>query len=130
MSEKLHQTQWERQKREILQETEQKLESRQDRSPWGSGVPVVGRWEHGDALPWVGDLVAFALDLVAAHDVVQLVLLQEALRHVRPELAAHAPLTDGAAVLQEEEEEDKAGLFNTNHSYGSVRKCFTNEQIQ
>ena len=82
----------------------------------------------------MGDLVAFTLDLVAAHDVVQLVLLQEALRHVRPELAAHAPLTDGAAVLQEEEEEeeeeDKAGLFNTNHSYGSVRKCFTNEQIQ
>lgn len=53
----------------------------------------------------MSDLVAFGFDLMATHDVVQLVLLQEALRHVGPELTAHPTLTDGAAVLPDREDE-------------------------
>ena len=62
-------------------------------------LPVVWCREHGDALPVVGDLVAFGLHLVAADDEVQLVLCEEALRHVRSELAAHPPLADRPSVL-------------------------------
>jgi hypothetical protein len=36
---------------------------------------------------------------VAANDEVQLVLCEEALRHVRAELAAHPPLADRPSVL-------------------------------
>lgn len=49
----------------------------------------------------MGDLVALSFDLMTSHDVVQLVLLQEALRHVGSELAAHSPLADGPAVLHD-----------------------------
>lgn len=62
-------------------------------------APVVGGREHGDAAAAVRHLVALGLDLVAADDVVQVVLLQEGLGDIWPELAAHAPLTDRAPVL-------------------------------
>lgn len=47
------------------------------------------------------DLVALSFDLMTSHDVVQLVLLQEALRHVGSELAAHSSLADRPAVLHD-----------------------------
>lgn len=49
----------------------------------------------------MGDLVALSFDLMTPHDVVQLVLLQEALCHVGSELTAHSSLADGAAILQD-----------------------------
>lgn len=55
-------------------------------------APVVGRGEHCDALAAVRHLVALLFHLVAAHNVAQAVLVAEALRHVRPELAADAAL--------------------------------------
>lgn len=107
--------------------------------PLSGDVPVVGRWEDGDALPWVGDLVTLSFDLVAADDVVQLVLLQEALRHVGAELAAHAPLADRPSVLQEtrrgretstlqvngcwrEDWPEAAGLTREGHTWGLWRE--------
>ena len=45
-------------------------------------------------------LVAVVLDLVAADDVVEAVVLQEALRHVRSELDADAALAGGTAALR------------------------------
>lgn len=62
-------------------------------------VTIVGGREDGDTAATMGHLVALGLDLVAADDVVQLVLLQEGLGDVRPELAAHASLADRAPVL-------------------------------
>lgn len=62
-------------------------------------APVVGGREDGDTAATVRHLVAFGFDLVAADDVVELVFLQEGLRHVGPELAAHTTLADRAPVL-------------------------------
>lgn len=62
-------------------------------------APVVGGREHGNAAAAVCHLVALSLDLVAADDVVQVILLQEGLGDIGPKLAAHAPLTDRAPVL-------------------------------
>ena len=50
------------------------------------GVAVVGGGEDGDALPPVGLLVPGVLDLVRPHHVVEAVLGQEGVRHVRAEL--------------------------------------------
>lgn len=66
-------------------------------------APIVGGREDGDTAATMGHLVALGLDLVAADDVVQLVLLQEGLGDVRPELAAHAALADRAPVLGAED---------------------------
>lgn len=62
-------------------------------------APVVGGRKDGDAAASVRHLVALGLDLVAADDVVQVVLLQEGLGDIGPKLAAHTPLTDRAPVL-------------------------------
>lgn len=62
-------------------------------------APVVGGREDGDTVAAVRHLVALSLDLVAADDVVQVVLLQEGLGDIGPKLAAHAPLTDRAPIL-------------------------------
>jgi len=64
-------------------------------------VPVVWRWEHGYALPWVSNLITLGFHLMTAHYVLQFVLLQEALCNIRPKLTAHTPLTDGPSVLEE-----------------------------
>ncbi len=50
------------------------------------GVAVVWRREDGDALPPVRLLVPGVLDLVRPHHVVEAVLGQEGVRHVRAEL--------------------------------------------
>ena len=63
-------------------------------------APVVGGREDSDTAATVCHLVALSFDLVAADDVVQVVLLQEGLGDVGPKLAAHAPLTDRAPVLK------------------------------
>lgn len=47
----------------------------------------------------MSDLVTLGFDLMTTHDEVQVVLFQETLRHIRPELAAHASFADGAAIL-------------------------------
>ncbi len=54
------------------------------------GVTIIGGGEHCDALAIVADFIAGLFDLVAAHDVVQPVVVKETLRHIRAELAAHA----------------------------------------
>lgn len=49
----------------------------------------------------MSDLVALGFDLMTTHDEVQVVLFQEALRHIRPKLAAHSSFADGATILHE-----------------------------
>lgn len=66
----------------------------------GKDIPVVGGREDGDTAASVSHLIALGLDLVAADDVVQVVLFQEGLGDVRPKLTAHAPLADRAPVLR------------------------------
>lgn len=53
----------------------------------------------------MSDLVALGFDLMTTHNEVQVVLFQETLRHVRPELAAHSSFADGAAVLHKRRRE-------------------------
>lgn len=48
----------------------------------------------------MSDLVALSFDFMTTHNEIQLILLQEALGHIRPELTAHASLADRPAVLQ------------------------------
>lgn len=57
-------------------------------------TPVVGGGEDGDTAATVCHLITLGLDLVAADDVIQVVLLQEGLGDIGPKLAAHAPLAD------------------------------------
>lgn len=47
----------------------------------------------------MSDLVPFRFNLMTTHDEVQVVLFQETLCHIRPKLAAHSALADGAAIL-------------------------------
>ena len=52
-------------------------------------VAVVGSGEDGNATTVVGHLIASVLALVRAHDVLQIVLLQEPLRDIRTKGKAH-----------------------------------------
>lgn len=61
--------------------------------------PVVGGGKDGDAAAAMRHLVALGLDLVAADDVVQVVLLQEGLGDIGAKLAADTPLADRASIL-------------------------------
>lgn len=61
--------------------------------------PIVGRGKDRNALAIVGHLVAFVLDLVAPDDVVEFVVLQEGLRHVRSELDADSAFGRRSAIL-------------------------------
>lgn len=51
----------------------------------------------------MSDLVTLSFDLMTTHNEVQLVLFQEALCHIWPELTAHSSLADGPAILQDTE---------------------------
>lgn len=54
----------------------------------------------------MSDLVALGFDLMTTHNEVQVVLFQETLRHIRPELAAHSSLADGAAILEKKKKKN------------------------
>lgn len=53
----------------------------------------------------MSDLVALSFDLMTTHNEVQLVLFQEALRHIWPKLTTHSPLADGPAILHDHKRE-------------------------
>lgn len=62
-------------------------------------APIVGGREDGDTAATMGHLVALGFDFMAADDIVQLILFQEGLGDIGPELATHATLADGAPIL-------------------------------
>lgn len=51
----------------------------------------------------MSDLVALSFDLVTTHNEVQLVLFQETLCHIWPELTTHSSLADGTAILNDKQ---------------------------
>lgn len=52
----------------------------------------------------MSDLVTLSFDFMTADDEVQLILFQETLCDIRPELTTHSSLTDGSAILQDRSE--------------------------
>lgn len=62
----------------------------------------------------MSDLVALSFDLMTTHNEVQLVLFQEALRHIWPKLTTHSPLADGPAILHDHKRERERGVNKLN----------------
>lgn len=62
-------------------------------------VTIVGGRKDSDTAATMGHLVALGFDFMAADDIVQLILLQEGLGDIRPKLATHTTLADGAPIL-------------------------------
>lgn len=75
----------------------------------GVDVPIVGGREDSDTAATMGHLIALGFDFMAADDVIQLILLQEGLGDIRPKLATHTTLADGAPVLVGAREQETLG---------------------
>lgn len=72
-------------------------------------APIVGGRKDSDTAATMGHLVALGFDFMAADDIVQLILLQEGLGDIRPKLATHTTLADGAPILVGAKEQETLG---------------------